>query len=208
MKRRTAMIGAAAAIASAALLTYPLVVYDHDDPRSRPNSYLIRVEETAAAPVSRVFGFIKEKKDDVYAQYNDMHSTFRIVNGDSLEEGAEIECVEGEEDGELTVHRYRVTRCVENTLIQYESPDTRIYDVRNGNRKEVGSCRVFVYLDFKENADGNAVVAQTIVIDMKNPVYKVIGDIIGSLSGSRAMWDGHAREELRGLLALAVSAPL
>ncbi|MBM4278554.1 MAG: hypothetical protein FJ130_11855 [Deltaproteobacteria bacterium] len=132
----------------------------------------------------------------MYTKLTSMHSQFNIVNANGLIEGAEIECIEGDDD-DIVHHRYVVTHDREDVLIQYESTPSIIYDKKTN--KKTGECNTYVYYDFVNQGNDRTVPKQTVVIDMLNPFYKAIGDIIGRLSGSRARWSQEFQEELENM---------
>ena len=183
MRRRTATIlitvVAFLVLGFGALLVSSLV-YDKSNPRNRPNSYLIEVSVEVHKPLEYVYEFVKYRKADIYTELTSMHDKFEILNADGLVEGAEIECIERDED-DVVHHRYVVTKDVEDELIQYESTPSIIYD-RETNRK-IGECNTYVYYDFERLDDNRTRLTQTVVIDMLNPLYKSIGDIVGFVIG-------------------------
>ncbi len=179
-----------------AALMISSMFYDKSNPRNRPNSYLVEVEVEVKKPVQYVYRFVKYQKPELYKDLHGMHDQFKILNADGLVKGAEIECSEGD-DEDLIYHRYRVTEDIENKLIQYESKPSIIYDQET--KKKIGKCNVYVYYDFIKLDPDRTMLKQTVVIDMLNPLYKLIGDIIGKISGSRDIWDKQFQEELDSL---------
>ena len=172
--------------------------YDKSNPRNRPNSYLIEVSVKVNKPIHYVYHFVKFKKADIYTKLTNMHNQFKIVNAKGLIEGAKIVCIEADDD-DVVHHNYVVTKNIENELIQYESTPTIILD-KETNQK-IGECNTYVYYDFEKIDKNNTIIRQTIVIDMLNPVYKAIGDIIGIITDSREVWNNQFTEELNTLKA-------
>lgn len=178
------------------LLMISFLFYDKSNPRNRPNSYLTEVTVEVKKPVYDVYQFVKYKKPDIYKELYGMHDQFKILNADGLIEGAEIECIEGD-DEDVIHHRYKVIKDVENKLIQYESKPSIIYDKETN--KKVGKCDVYVYYDFVGIDKNRTILKQTVIIDMLNPFYKFIGDLIGHLSEDNDMWDKQFKGELETL---------
>ncbi len=175
------------------VLMLSAVFYDRSNSRNRPNSYLIEASVEVGKPIHDVYEFVKYRKPEVYIGLTGMHDKFQILNADGLIEGAEIECVEGDEE-DVIHHRYIVTRDKRNELIQYESRPSVIFDKETN--KKTGECNTFVYYDFIRLDDARTILKQTTVIDMMNPLNKAIGDIVGLLSGSRGAWARQFQEEL------------
>lgn len=122
-----------------------------------------------------------------------MHTTLDILNADGLVEGAEINCIEGDDDDVVHNH-YVVTRVIENQAIQFESTPSVEY-TRDSNR-EVAKMNVHVYFDFEQAGAEKTVVEHTIVIVMLNPFIKSMIDAMAFVTGNRGEWEKQFRDEL------------
>lgn len=195
MGRRTGVIvGGITACVVAAFLVIVLspLFYDRSNPRNRPNSYLTEV----SVEVNKTYLFVKYRKPDIYKELSGMHNQFRIINADGLIKGAVVECIEGDEE-DIIHHRYVVKEDKEDTLIHYASTPSTIYDKET--KKRIGTCNTYVYYDFIRVNGGRTLLRQTVVIDMLNPFYKAVGDVVGWVSGGKEAWSRQFQEELQTL---------
>lgn len=196
-KKRLILIGLALCVLTALFLVMrSSSFYDRSNPRNRPNSYLTQVSVEINKPVHDVYLFVKYRKPEVYSQLSDMHNQFKIINAEGLTEGAIVECIEGDEE-DIVHHRYIVRKDIEDTLIYYDSTPSIIYDTETN--KKIGECNTHVYYDFIRLDGHRTLLNQTIIIDMLNPLYKTIGDIIGWMSGDKEKWTVQFQEELEAL---------
>lgn len=129
-----------------------------------------------------------------------MHETFEILNAEALVEGAEIDCVEGDEK-EIVRNRYVVTEVIENELIAMASTPTRVFERESGEL--VAEVDVWDYFDFEPLGPDRTRLVQTVVLDMKSPVLKSLVDVAAFLSGTRNDWELQFEEQLQNLGAFA-----
>ncbi|WP_345977543.1 hypothetical protein [Sulfurimonas sp. HSL3-7] len=167
--------------------------YDASNPRDRANSYYIHNSIEIDRPVSEVFHFIQYRLPEIYQELTDMHTEFTILNAQRLEKGAEIRCLEGDKH-DIVYNHYIVTKVVANTLIQFESTPTIVCDRKT--KTEMAQMNVYVYFDFAETDRGTTRLQQTIVIDMLNPFYKSLIDVLAFVTGNRGEWARQFRDEL------------
>ena len=169
------------------------VTYDRSNPRDRPNSYYISNVVEIDRDEATVFQFIQYHLPDIYTELTDMHTSFDILNAAGLVAGAEIRCIEGD-DNDVVHNHYIVTEVIENRLIQFESKPTIVYN-RN-NDKEVAKMNVHVYFDIERAGTRKTQLKQTIVIDMLNPLFKSVMDILAFITSGREEWKKQFRDEL------------
>ncbi|MGR3321648.1 MAG: SRPBCC family protein [Pseudooceanicola sp.] len=174
--------------------------HDRDNPRDRPNSYLSKETVIVDRPVEEVFEFVQHGIPELYTRMSPMHERFEILNAEALVLGAEVDCIEGDPD-EIVQHRYVVTRVEAPTLLVMESLGTRIIDRASG--ETTAEIDVWVYFDLRPLEDGRTEMAQTVVMGMRNPVFKAMIDVLAFVSGERALWEQQFVEELEVLGAHA-----
>lgn len=167
--------------------------YDHSNPRDRANSYYITNSVEIDRPVDEVFTFIQYRLPDIFNELTDMHTEFRILNGDKLEVGTKVRCIEGD-DNDIVNNLYVVKSVETNKLIHFASTPTIVYSRKTN--KEMGRMNVYVYFDFAETSSGGTLLQQTIVLDMMNPFYKSFIDILAFMTGNRGQWSEQFRDEL------------
>lgn len=179
------------------------VSYNESDPRDRPNSYYSVESVVIDRPVADVFRFVQHDIPFVYTRLSPMHEKFEILNADALVEGAEVDCVEGDEK-EIVRNRYVVTEVIENQLIVMASTPTRVYDRESAAL--VAEVDVWDYFDFEPLGPTRTRLVQTVVLDMKSPILKSVVDIAAFLSGTRRDWERQFKEQLQNLAAFAEAA--
>lgn len=178
--------------------------YDESNPRDRPNAYYSVHSVVIERPVAHVFRFVQHEIPSAYTRMSPMHEKFEILNAGALVEGAEVDCVEGEQK-EVVRNRYVVTQVIQHRLIAMESIPTRVYDRESGEL--VAEVNVWDYFDFEPLGAHRTRLTQTVVLDMKNPFLKSVIDIAAFLSGNRGEWERQFEEQLRNLAAFAEAAP-
>ena len=179
-----------------AILMFTSMSYDKSNPRNRPNSYFSELSVEINKPIEYVYNFIKYEIPNIYTETSSMHEQFNIINADGLTEGAEVECIEGDNE-DVVHHRYIVKKDIENVLIQMESEPSIIHDKETN--KQIGKCNCYCYFDFVALDNNRTMVKQTVVTDMLNPFYKLIVDVMGLMSGGKDLWNDHFQEELENL---------
>lgn len=177
--------------------------YDQSDPRALPNSYHSVETVIIDRPVADVFYFIQYEIPSIYPQMSPMHEKFEILNGDGLVVGAEVDCVEGDEN-EIVQNHYVVREVFENQLIAMSSEPTRVYNRKTG--KLTAEVDVYDYFDFEPIDSDRTRLTQTVVLDMKSPFVKSIIDIAAFLSGTRSDWEQQFIEQTQKLAACAQDA--
>ncbi len=170
--------------------------YDKSKIENRPNSFYISNNMEVNKSIEEVYNFVKYKMDDYYLEIDEMHKKFEIQNNDGLIEGAEVLCIEYENENQIIEHFYQVRKSIKNETIQFDSQKSIIYDITGPKRKKVFEFKTYVYFDFEKINTYNTKLTQTIVLDFKNPAAKVIFDIIGKISGNEEVWGTHFNEEL------------
>lgn len=183
---------------SFSVITFAVLVvfslnYDETNSRDRANSYYIQNSIEIDWSVPEVFHFIQYRIPEIYTDLTDMHDEFTILNAEKLEVGAEIKCIEGD-DRDIVHNHYVVTKVTLNKLIQFESTPTIVYD--RETKKEMGRMNVYVYFDFDELGKERTLLTQTVVIDMLNPFFKSLIDILAFISGNRGEWEKQFHDEL------------
>ncbi len=144
-------------------------------------------------PVPYVFRFIQFRIPEIYQELTNMHTEFTILNAEKLEVGAEIKCIEGD-DNDIVHNHYVVKEVVPNKIIRFESTPTIVYDRKT--EKEMARMNVYVYFNFAEADKNKTLLQQTIVIDLLNPFQKTLLDTLAFLTGNRGKWDRQFRDEL------------
>ncbi len=98
-------------------------------------------------------------------------------------------------------HRYVVTQLDAPRLLVMQSLGSRIIDRSSGS--VTAEIDVWVYFDLRAVDGGRTEMSQTVVMHMGNPFYKAMIDVLGTLSGDRALWERQFEEELENLAAFA-----
>jgi hypothetical protein len=87
--------------------------YDPENPKSKPNSYLLSESLLVDLAVDTVFDFLTYSYDqNVYQQIAQGHQVFEYLTTKAMTPGSVILCKEFAED-EGTVHRYVVKQVIE-----------------------------------------------------------------------------------------------
>ncbi len=197
--RWLALAGVCLGLMLGAVKVFSMRSHDRDNPRSLPNSYLMTHEVIVDAPPERVFHFITHRLKDHYQQTAKAHERFEIIGADHLTEGAVY--VSEEFTGTEGVHnRYVIRSLVPNQLVYMASTPSTIYERKDGELTEVGTCNAHVYFDLHPEG-ARTRLAQTLVVQMPNFLVKFLIDVIATQSEDNE-WQRHLVEELEGLKQL------
>ncbi len=178
------------------VLVFNATRYDADDPRARPNGYTSIQTIAVDQPVEVVFDFVQRGIPEIYTQMSPMHERYEILNADALIVGAEVDCLEGDPN-QITRHHYVVTAAEAPNLLAMESIGTEIIDRASGDH--IADIDVWVYFDLTALGAEQTELTQTVVIDMRNPAFKVVNDIMTFVTGTRELWEQQFVEELQVL---------
>lgn len=175
---------------------FTLRTHDSSNPRSRPNGYLMSHTVVVNKKTEQVFDFITYHIAEYYLSLAKAHDRFEILNSDGLTEGAVFISDEYQED-EGVRNRYIVQKVVPNRMIFYSSEPSLIYEKKDEEWVQTGSCNAYVYFDLESVPEGTQ-LTQTLVIEMPNFFTKFLIDLI--ISGQEGNeWMDHLVEELEGL---------
>ncbi|MFA6904112.1 MAG: SRPBCC family protein [Gallionellaceae bacterium] len=153
---------------------------------------------TVSKSPEQVFDFITYRMAEYNLSIAKAHDKFEILKGDGLTEGAVFVAEEYQED-EGVRNRYVVKKVIPNRLIYYASTPSLIYEKKNGEWVQTGSCNAYVYFDLEGNSSKTQ-LTQTIVIEMHNFFSKFLIDMV--ISGKEGNeWMDHLVEELESLKA-------
>lgn len=180
--------------------------YDPENPKSKPNSYLLSESLLVNLAVDTVFDFLTYSYDqNVYQQIAQGHQVFQYLTTKAMTPGSVILCKEfAEEEG--TVHRYVVEQVIENRLIMLASEPSKVYMRDNsGKINEVTHCNCYVYLEMEPAGARQTTLTWTLVIQMPNFIIKFITDVLGGQEG-KARWQNHLHEELTGLARVMLAS--
>lgn len=192
-------------LAVATIKVLSLRTYDRDNPRSRPNAYLMSHTVMVDKTPAEVFHFITYRMKDYNLSIAEAHDRFEILNADALEEGAIFIAEEYQED-EGVINRYEVKKVIPDQYIYYASTPSRIYRKKNGEMKPAGTCNAYVYFDL-EPLGQKTKLTQTLVIEMPNFFIKFLVDLVAAREEDNE-WQKHLVEELEGLkLAIEAEEP-
>ena len=183
-------------IAIFSIKLFSMRTHDPNNPRSRPNGYLMSHTVTVKKSPEEVFHFITYQMAEHNLSLAEAHEKFWFIKGDSISEGAVFVAEEYMED-EGVKNTYVVQEVIPDRLIYFSSAPTLIYEKRNGEWEQTGSCNVYVYLDI-EDSSGNTRLTQTIVIEMHNFFTKFLIDLI-IMGKENNEWMDHLIEELESL---------
>ena len=178
--------------------------HDPDDPRTRPNSYVMTHTVTMARQPHEVFDFITYRMKDHNLALATAHESFAFRQGQALTPGAVFVTEEFIGDDGVR-NEYVVREVVPNRLIHMASTPSQILRRRGDSVEDVATCNAYVYFDLDE-APGGTRLTQTVVIEMSNFVMKFLTD----LAAARAQedpWQLHLVEELEALKAAIERAP-
>ena len=163
----------------------------------KPNAFHLRDSMRVQQPAATVFNFILNDLSTHYADIAKGHKFFRVVGADKIAEGASIECEETVKNVEVH-HRYEVKNVTPNKRIHYctllPSNPTRAY-IQSMGRTIEGESSTFVTYDFEETSPEETQITLSIVIQMPNFFFK----LVGLLTGQQKLWGDHLSEELYGL---------
>jgi hypothetical protein len=176
--------------------SFAVRTHDPDNPRSRPNGYLMSHKVTVKKSPEEVFHFITHKMETYNLSLAKAHDKFYFVKGDAITEGAVFVAEEYQED-EGVKNTYVVQKIIPDRLIYYASTPTLIFEKEKGEWKEKGSCNAYVYFDIEDNS-GNTELTQTLVIEMQNFFTKCLIDLI-IMGKENNEWMDHLVEELESL---------
>ena len=163
--------------------------------RFKRNAFIMSDSVIVDSDHKSVYNFYIHHYDEVYSKTADIHHEFVLLNTDSITEGTKIYCREGKEDA-MIHHDYIVKKVIPNRMI-YKASEPSV--VHNKTKKGVykTTCNAFVYVDFQELDDQKSLVKFTIIVQMPNYFYRLMGRIIGGKK-AKTEWEDHLNEELVG----------
>ena len=163
----------------------------------KPNAFHLRDSVVIQKSAAMVFKFIVNDLPEHYSDIAKGHKKFEVVGADEMTEGASIECEEIARNVEVH-HRYEVKKVIPNKYIhfctQLSSNPTRSYIQSMGKTIE-GESGTDVYYDLEEVRPEETQLTLSIVIQMPNQFFK----LMGMLTGQKKLWGNHLSEELNGL---------
>jgi len=157
--------------------------------RRRPRSLHIAAREQVARPPAEVFAFLTERVPEVYGALAPGHEQFAVEGGGPVRPHAHIDCHERAGNQEVR-HRYVVEAYEPARHLYYASRPTeaRIHLKR---RTIESRSDTHVYYDLREHF-GTTELTLTIVIQLPHRLQM----LLALASGSQALWQAHARDEL------------
>ncbi len=197
MKRKVFVISLAVFLVVAAGI--PLASrlhHDRGNPRDRMHAYYVETSVEVSASAGEVYRFLLYDIPSVYEDLTEMHDHFAILEGDHLEVGGVVECVEGDPQ-QYVVHNYVVTALEKDRLVAMASTPSRVVDRTSG--RQITTCDTWVYLEIDPIEAMNeeaALLSMTVVIAMENSYIKTLLDIIALIGGTRDQWETQFTEEL------------
>jgi hypothetical protein len=159
--------------------------------RSVPVSWYLYDEVVVDLPADEAFNFLITRMPDVYTDMAEGHVSYEVVEGIPLAEGKHVRCREVAGPMEVFNH-YVVKDFVPDRMLHFASDGSRVlYTKPNGEVVE-NESNTHAYWDFVPLSSTQTKVSLTIVIGLKNPITK----FMGSLLGSKKLWQNHLTEEL------------
>jgi hypothetical protein len=163
--------------------------------RFRTNAFIMSDSVIINSDSKDVYDFFIHHYDKIYSRTAAKHRQFKLLNSDSIAEGTHIFCAEGEEQ-EMVYHNYVVRKVIPGRLI-YKSSEPSTVVIKNEKGTSKNHCNTYVYVDFKDLNNNKSVFKFTIVMQMPNYFYKLIGRILGGKE-AKEEWENHLTEELNG----------
>lgn len=163
--------------------------------RFKPNSFIMSDSLMIDASSEEVYQYYIHHYHEIYSQTAGKHHEFVLLNSDSIREGTTIYCREGEEN-QMIHHDYLVEQVIPGRLI-FKSSEPTVIRVKTKKGTRENTCNTYVYVDFNDVGIQKSELRFTIVMQMPNYIYKMIGRILGGKK-AKAEWEGHLQEELEG----------
>ncbi|MBN1123333.1 MAG: hypothetical protein JXJ17_19835 [Anaerolineae bacterium] len=161
-------------------------------PKSK-NTVFISSTISTNVSIEDCFQFVKEKFPECYQDLSDGHKYFRVVSGNPLAVGEEIECAERAGNQSIT-HKYVVHEVVQNERIYYLSKPSLV-KIKLPWAAIDSESNTYVYYDFTREDQDHSLIRLTIGIQFQSMFERLFSQLFMGI----LPWKKHCLEEMDGL---------